>query len=175
MIWSHQDWKTKHGWILPPRGGRWPALLNSSHCWRKNFPGTTVHEFRHLKTLFEGYNACMEHSFSENFIRSLRKKIIFAENTLPNFTYWNDWITPKQYPDFLIFTVYIVCLLLKTEIRAQKTGCLDTCGMGPSVVVYPEGVWYGNVQLSDIKEIVESHLVNDQPFERLQLKFAPKA
>jgi (2Fe-2S) ferredoxin len=63
---------------------------------------------------------------------------------------------------------------LLTEIRAQKTGCLDTCGMGPSVVVYPEGVWYGNVQLSDIKEIVESHLINDQPVDRLQLKFAPK-
>lgn len=60
---------------------------------------------------------------------------------------------------------------LLTEIRAQKSGCLDTCGFGPSVVVYPEGIWYGNVQPSDVKEIVDSHLVNNQPVERLTLKF----
>lgn len=63
---------------------------------------------------------------------------------------------------------------LLTEIRAQRAGCLDTCAFGPSVVVYPEGVWYGHVQPEDVKEIVESHLVNNQPVERLQLKFKPK-
>jgi (2Fe-2S) ferredoxin len=35
------------------------------------------------------------------------------------------------------------------------------------MVVYPEGVFYGNVELSDIPEIVESHLVNDKVVERL--------
>ena len=55
---------------------------------------------------------------------------------------------------------------LQFDIRAQKSGCLDTCAFGPSVVVYPEGVWYGKVQLSDVEEIVESHLVNDQPVDR---------
>lgn len=60
---------------------------------------------------------------------------------------------------------------LQVEIRAQKAGCLDTCALGPSVVVYPEGVYYGNVQLSDVEEIVESHLANDQPVERLRLNF----
>ena len=60
---------------------------------------------------------------------------------------------------------------LTVEIRAQKTGCLDICGRGPSVVVYPEGVFYGNVQLTDVDEIVSSHLVNDVPVERLKLSF----
>lgn len=60
---------------------------------------------------------------------------------------------------------------LQVEIRAQKTGCLDVCAFGPSLVVYPEGVFYGNVQLSDVEEIIESHLVNDQPVERLKLAF----
>ncbi|MFN8353454.1 MAG: (2Fe-2S) ferredoxin domain-containing protein [Spirosomataceae bacterium] len=60
---------------------------------------------------------------------------------------------------------------LQVEIRAQKTGCLDTCALGPSVVVYPEGVFYGNVQLTDVEEIVESHLVKNVPVERLKLKF----
>ena len=60
---------------------------------------------------------------------------------------------------------------LQVEIRAQKAGCLDTCALGPSVVVYPEGIYYGNVQLSDVKEIVEEHLVADRPVERLKLPF----
>lgn len=60
---------------------------------------------------------------------------------------------------------------LQLDIRAQKSGCLDICAFGPSMVVYPEGVWYGNVQLSDVEEIVESHLVNNEPVDRLTLKF----
>jgi (2Fe-2S) ferredoxin len=58
---------------------------------------------------------------------------------------------------------------LLTEIRAQKSGCLDVCGLGPSMVVYPEGVFYGNVQLEDVNEIVEKHLVNNEIVERLRI------
>lgn len=60
---------------------------------------------------------------------------------------------------------------LNTEIRAQRAGCFDICESGPNVIVYPEGVYYGNVQLSDVEEIVEKHIVNNQPVERLKLKF----
>ena len=60
---------------------------------------------------------------------------------------------------------------LSINMRAQKAGCMDICELGPSVVVYPEGVFYGKVQLSDVMEIVEEHLVNDRPVERLRLKF----
>lgn len=62
-------------------------------------------------------------------------------------------------------------LNLNTEIRAQKAGCLDACGFGPSMVVYPEGIYYGNVQLSDVDEIINKHLINDEPVERLQIKY----
>jgi (2Fe-2S) ferredoxin len=55
------------------------------------------------------------------------------------------------------------------KIRIQKSGCLDFCGKGPTMVVYPEGVFYGNVQLSDVAEITESHLVNNTPVARLQI------
>ncbi len=60
---------------------------------------------------------------------------------------------------------------LHVEMRAQKTGCLDVCALGPALVVYPEGVFYGKVELSDVEEIIESHLVNDIPVERLKLNF----
>lgn len=60
---------------------------------------------------------------------------------------------------------------LDFPVRAQKSGCLDICESGPSVVVYPEGVFYGKVQLSDVDEIVEHHIKNGKPVERLRLYF----
>ena len=44
---------------------------------------------------------------------------------------------------------------IKGRMRANAAGCLDTCAFGPSVVVYPEGVWYGGVKLEDVPVIVE--------------------
>ena len=59
---------------------------------------------------------------------------------------------------------------LKREVRANAAGCLDACAYGPSIVVYPEGVWYGGVRVEDVPEIVESHLVNGVPVERLRMR-----
>ena len=61
---------------------------------------------------------------------------------------------------------------LSTEIRAQKTGCLEACEAGPSIVIYPEGVFYGGVQLSDVEEIVSEHLENNRIVERLVMDFS---
>lgn len=59
---------------------------------------------------------------------------------------------------------------LRLEVRAQKAGCLDTCEWGPSVVVYPDNVWYGRVGEADVAEIVESHLLNGVPVARLRIE-----
>ena len=59
---------------------------------------------------------------------------------------------------------------LATNIRAQRAGCLDICDFGPTLVVYPEGVFYVGVSVADVPEIVESHIVNNVPVERLRLK-----
>lgn len=59
---------------------------------------------------------------------------------------------------------------LKIRVRAQKAGCLDICFFGPTVVVYPEGIFYVGVQLTDVEEIVQSHIVENKPVERLLLK-----
>jgi len=54
-------------------------------------------------------------------------------------------------------------------VRVNKAGCLDRCAGGPVAVVYPEGVWYTFLDESDIDEIVESHLKNGRPVDRLRL------
>ncbi|MGH9840282.1 MAG: (2Fe-2S) ferredoxin domain-containing protein [Blastocatellia bacterium] len=58
---------------------------------------------------------------------------------------------------------------LKATVRANRAGCLDQCEHGPTVVVYPEGVWYGGVKAEDVMEIVESHLIQGKPVDRLRL------
>lgn len=69
-----------------------------------------------------------------------------------------------------LFKKEIARVGLVADVRAQRAGCLDTCEMGPSVVIYPEGVWYGRVGAADIAEIVKSHLVEGRPVERLKIQ-----
>ncbi len=64
---------------------------------------------------------------------------------------------------------------LNSRMRAQKSGCLDACEYGPTVVVYPEGVYYGAVTPADVNEIVQEHLLNNRPVERLIINFNEKS
>ena len=64
---------------------------------------------------------------------------------------------------------------LNNRMRAQKSGCLDACEYGPTVVVYPEGIYYGAVTPADVNEIVQEHLLNDRPVERLIINFNEKS
>jgi (2Fe-2S) ferredoxin len=54
-------------------------------------------------------------------------------------------------------------------VRVNKAGCLDRCAGGPVAVVYPDETWYTYVDAHDLDEIIESHLKNGQPVERLKL------
>lgn len=56
---------------------------------------------------------------------------------------------------------------LNEEVRVNRAGCLNQCGHGPMVVVYPEATWYAHVQAEDVDAIVAEHLVADQVVARL--------
>jgi (2Fe-2S) ferredoxin len=58
---------------------------------------------------------------------------------------------------------------LRCTVRANKAGCLDQCEHGPTVVIYPEAVWYGKVTSEDVNEIIEQHVVAGRVVERLQI------
>lgn len=60
-------------------------------------------------------------------------------------------------------------LLGDGKLRINKSGCLDRCELGPVAVVYPEGIWYRYFDKDDIDEIIESHLINGQPVDRLKV------
>ena len=62
---------------------------------------------------------------------------------------------------------------LKKVVRANAAGCLDQCEHGVTVVVYPEQVWYGNVTLADVPELIERHIVGGEYVERLMIPDQP--
>ncbi|MEW8013642.1 MAG: (2Fe-2S) ferredoxin domain-containing protein [Candidatus Sedimenticola endophacoides] len=55
------------------------------------------------------------------------------------------------------------------KIQVTTTGCLGPCGVGPSVLVYPEGIMYGGVSKADVPQIFDEHLLGDKPVERLKV------
>ena len=59
---------------------------------------------------------------------------------------------------------------LNSFVRVNIAGCLDACEFGVSMVVYPEGVWYGGVTVNDIPEIIEEHVIKGNVVERLLIR-----
>lgn len=53
------------------------------------------------------------------------------------------------------------------KIGLTNTGCMGPCMLGPSVLVYPEGIMYGKVSKEDVKTIIEEHLLGNKPVEKL--------
>ncbi|MDD2662358.1 MAG: (2Fe-2S) ferredoxin domain-containing protein [Dechloromonas sp.] len=58
--------------------------------------------------------------------------------------------------------------LWATGFHLTNTGCLGPCHLGPSVLIYPEGVMYVGVTPEDVGTIIDEHLLFDQPVERLK-------
>lgn len=61
------------------------------------------------------------------------------------------------------------------SVVLTECGSVGFCAIGAAVMVYPDGVWYAQVRASDVAEIVEEHLVNGRPVERLALLKVPAA
>lgn len=52
-------------------------------------------------------------------------------------------------------------------VRANKAGCLDQCEQGPTVVIYPQSIWYGGVTPDDVPRIVQETIVEGRILEDL--------
>ncbi len=55
------------------------------------------------------------------------------------------------------------------HFKVVATGCLEPCLAGPTVVVYPDNVWYGGVTPVDVEQIIDEHLISGRPVEFLML------
>lgn len=50
-----------------------------------------------------------------------------------------------------------------------KVGCLRLCQQGPVALVYPEGVWYGEITADRVSHLVQQHLVSGVAVKEWQL------
>lgn len=55
------------------------------------------------------------------------------------------------------------------KVAVTYSGCLGPCDQGANVLIYPEGILYGNVSKEDVNEIFERHLLCGEPVERLRV------
>ncbi len=58
------------------------------------------------------------------------------------------------------------------QMRVNAAGCLDFCEQGCTVVIYPEGIWYGGVKPSDVDEILDETMLNGRVIDRLVPAYA---
>lgn len=56
------------------------------------------------------------------------------------------------------------------DVRVNIAGCLDRCELGPTMVIYPDGVWYRYASKEDLDEILTRHVRDGGRVERLMLK-----
>lgn len=49
------------------------------------------------------------------------------------------------------------------RVLCVQTGCLYPCNLGPVLIVYPAGVWYGHLTPELIDQLVAQHLVDGEP------------
>ena len=56
------------------------------------------------------------------------------------------------------------------SVLLTDCGSVGFCSIGPTVLVYPENVWYAQVSPEDVAEIIEDHLEKGNVVERLALK-----
>ena len=52
-----------------------------------------------------------------------------------------------------------------TGVKAMRTkaDCFRICTGGPWIVVYPEGVWYGEMNAQRFERVLQEHLLGGQP------------
>jgi len=55
------------------------------------------------------------------------------------------------------------------DVRVNVAGCLDRCERGPSMVIYPEGVWYTVTSEADVDEVLKRHVIAGESVDRLRM------
>lgn len=53
------------------------------------------------------------------------------------------------------------------RVKCQLAGCLDVCKNGATMVIQPDGIYYWNVDETNVERIFFQHLLNNQLVEEL--------
>ena len=56
---------------------------------------------------------------------------------------------------------------LKEQVPVKEVGCIGDCSLGPSLIVYPEGIIYYRLRPEDAATIVREHIIQGRVVEEL--------
>ena len=59
------------------------------------------------------------------------------------------------------------------NVRVNSAGCLDRCEIGPSLVIYPEGVWYRGCDPPVLDRIMDEHRAGGRPVAEIVIAVRP--
>jgi len=54
------------------------------------------------------------------------------------------------------------------EVLITSSSCLGPCEQGPTIVVYPAGIWYTQVKEADVAAMLDEHIGKGKPVDRLK-------
>ena len=51
------------------------------------------------------------------------------------------------------------------QVRISQSGCMDLCAQGPNIMIFPDNVWFKNVQSNDLPDLCRRYLdpLKEQP------------
>src|SRR6266513_4270054 len=61
----------------------------------------------------------------------------------------------------------------KGSVVLTECASVGFCAIGAAVMIYPDGVWYAQVRVTDVREIIEEHLLQGRVLQRLALMTVP--
>jgi (2Fe-2S) ferredoxin len=65
---------------------------------------------------------------------------------------------------------YIKVKALDEQVHTIKTLCTGQCENGPVMLVYPDGVWYKDVNVSRAENIISRHILKGQLLDNILYK-----
>jgi (2Fe-2S) ferredoxin len=63
--------------------------------------------------------------------------------------------------------------LARREVHLSEADCLGLCVGGPTMIVYPDGTWYGEVTPDNAERILREHLQEGRKVDELITIEAP--
>lgn len=96
-----------------------------------------------------------------------QKHLFFCTNLRTNGKQCCEQANATHLRDYAKQRIHELQLSGQGRVRVNSAGCLGRCSEGPTLVIYPEAVWYTYRSEADIDEILQSHVISNQIVERL--------